>query len=479
MLEAVRVDADDPAGAVEHRRAGRARRRTARCARGRRGSGGRADRGTPASVAVTWPHAGAPAVAAGGHGDDDVARRRRRRRPTSSGRDVAGVDVEHDEVAVDVAAGDRRPARRARRRSATSVVSSRRLWALVSTLPGATTKPVPRPWRPMRHDGGRRPPSLAVRTSSASSSIAVMALLRRRSHYRIASDSTLGRMARQRTDALDAAARRIGDRWSLRVVGALLDGDRTFGELAARRRRHRPDDPHRPAAVAAGACRWSPRPPTSAGRCACATRSPSPAAASARPSPRSPSGAPTGRATATGPVHARLRHARRDPPVVPDVRRARRRRDGDDLDLVLEPARPQGGVRAPGGLRRLQSGWDGRSPSGGFDSRPPPLVSSPCSGGWSRGGHDRTPTADSHRDPGPAPHRPTPRPAVALRDRDRRRAAGDEHDEPRAPPASPRRPTRALPPAPPCAARTPQRGILNITVGARPAGSNRFTVALV
>ena len=32
--------------------------------------------------------------------------------------------------------------------------------------------------------------------------------------------------------ALDAAARRVGDRWSLRVVGALLDGDRTFGELA-------------------------------------------------------------------------------------------------------------------------------------------------------------------------------------------------------------------------------------------------------
>jgi DNA-binding HxlR family transcriptional regulator len=34
-------------------------------------------------------------------------------------------------------------------------------------------------------------------------------------------------------DALDAAARRIGDRWSLRVVGALLAGDRTFGELAS------------------------------------------------------------------------------------------------------------------------------------------------------------------------------------------------------------------------------------------------------
>jgi len=33
----------------------------------------------------------------------------------------------------------------------------------------------------------------------------------------------------------------------------------------------------------------------------------------------------------------------------------------------------QGGVRVPGGLPRLQSGWDGRPPSGGFDSRPPPL----------------------------------------------------------------------------------------------------------
>ena len=32
----------------------------------------------------------------------------------------------------------------------------------------------------------------------------------------------------------------------------------------------------------------------------------------------------------------------------------------------------RGGVRAPGGLPRLQSGRDGRSPSGGFDSRPPP-----------------------------------------------------------------------------------------------------------
>ena len=33
--------------------------------------------------------------------------------------------------------------------------------------------------------------------------------------------------------SLDAAARRIGDRWTLRIVGALLDADRTFGELSA------------------------------------------------------------------------------------------------------------------------------------------------------------------------------------------------------------------------------------------------------
>lgn len=32
--------------------------------------------------------------------------------------------------------------------------------------------------------------------------------------------------------SLDGAVRQIGDRWSLRVIGALLDGDRTFNELA-------------------------------------------------------------------------------------------------------------------------------------------------------------------------------------------------------------------------------------------------------
>ena len=32
-------------------------------------------------------------------------------------------------------------------------------------------------------------------------------------------------------DALDRAARVVGDRWSLLVLGALLDGDRRYGEL--------------------------------------------------------------------------------------------------------------------------------------------------------------------------------------------------------------------------------------------------------
>jgi DNA-binding HxlR family transcriptional regulator len=32
--------------------------------------------------------------------------------------------------------------------------------------------------------------------------------------------------------SLDGAARQIGDRWSLRLIAALLDGDRTFSDLA-------------------------------------------------------------------------------------------------------------------------------------------------------------------------------------------------------------------------------------------------------
>lgn len=32
-------------------------------------------------------------------------------------------------------------------------------------------------------------------------------------------------------DALEHAVRQVGDRWSLRLVATLLDGDRTFGEL--------------------------------------------------------------------------------------------------------------------------------------------------------------------------------------------------------------------------------------------------------
>src|SRR3954451_1733472 len=50
-----------------------------------------------------------------------------------------------------------------------------------------------------------------------------------------------------------------------------------------------------------------------------------------------------------------------------DARPPRQRGDVDSSVIV-----PSGGVWAPGGLHRLQSGRDGRPPSGGFDSRPPP-----------------------------------------------------------------------------------------------------------
>lgn len=33
--------------------------------------------------------------------------------------------------------------------------------------------------------------------------------------------------------SLDGAVRRIGDRWSLRIIAALLEGERTFSELSA------------------------------------------------------------------------------------------------------------------------------------------------------------------------------------------------------------------------------------------------------
>ena len=56
------------------------------------------------------------------------------------------------------------------------------------------------------------------------------------------------------------------------------------------------------------------------------------------------------------------------------IRRSEADSSGVGAATVLD-----GGVRAPGGLHRLQSGWDRRSLSGGFDSRPPPPTSR-----WSR-----------------------------------------------------------------------------------------------
>ena len=44
-------------------------------------------------------------------------------------------------------------------------------------------------------------------------------------------------------------------------------------------------------------------------------------------------------------------------------------------DWDMEERYPHcGGVRVPGGLHCLQNSWNGRSPFGGFDSRPPPPI---------------------------------------------------------------------------------------------------------
>ena len=144
--------------------------------------------------------------------------------------------------------------------------------------------------------------------------------------------------------ALDAAARRIGDRWSLRVVGALLDGDHTFGELAEA------VDGIAPTILTA--------------RLRALQRM---SLVTAAPYERRPlrmrysltePGRRLGGALASlaewgadreghGPARAprRVRLGRRGPPVVPDVRAGGRRRDGRRPHLVLEPSTPG---RCPG-----------------------------------------------------------------------------------------------------------------------------------
>ena len=128
----------------------------------------------------------------------------------------------------------------------TSVVRSRRLWALVTTSPSATTTPQPRPpWRPMRTTDGADGVGdaadgvlLFVRSWWSSRSTA------RDSHLQSASDCiALGMPSPQGLSrpAPGAAAddpgdqgptaAAVGDRWSLLVVGRLLAGPRRFGEL--------------------------------------------------------------------------------------------------------------------------------------------------------------------------------------------------------------------------------------------------------
>jgi hypothetical protein len=69
------------------------------------------------------------------------------------------------------------------------------------------------------------------------------------------------------------------------------------------------------------------------------------------------------------------RRTKMKPHVVPT--RPNARRGKTPTCSAANATLADGGVRVPGGLRRLQSGWEGRTPSGGFDSRPPPPPNEP------------------------------------------------------------------------------------------------------
>ena len=330
MLEAVRVDADDPAVPIEHRGPRGARTRG-------RGVLQRAlDRATPrpAERLLGRRHlapGGATAVAPGCDRDDHVARRHGATAPLER-RGVAGVDVEHDEVAVDVAAGDRAlrraPVGEARPRSCRRAGCGR--WSAPS--PGPPRTRIPRPSPPDRHHRG--------------------------TGRRVHRPHQLGQL-------VDCGHRIL--------LGVTIESLVTLhsGRWSSRRM---PSTPPPAASATAGACassapcsmasaRSASSPPRST---ASPRRSSPPACAHCRacrlitatPYERRPvrmrygltePGRRLGAVIAslaewgaTREGHGRsagppgLRHARGDPPVVPDVRPPDRRRDGRRPDLVLD-----------------------------------------------------------------------------------------------------------------------------------------------
>ena len=251
---------------------------------------------------------------------------------------------------------------RVRRPSANVTVTSspRRLWALVRTVPSAMTTPEPRVPRPIpTMDGPTRSATVATADWSSSMTLMWFGLLvstsvadggdrlvtcnllltptrdnprsrRLRSRRRC---PTLDRRRPRHRRPLEAALDRVGDRWSLLLVEALLERPRRFNELGRRAARHRPEHPDRPA----------PAPRARADR----HRDAVPAAAAAdvlrpdrgRPGPGlGPAAAGglgrPGAAMAANPSrHELVRHGARDPLVVPDLR-GRHRRSGRPRDPV-------------------------------------------------------------------------------------------------------------------------------------------------
>ena len=170
VVDAVGVDPDDLAGAVDHGRARRSRRRRGgvlECSDDARPRGPRNPRSAlvtcpqvartcwrPAVTATTTSPAAAGSSAHCRAGVSPVSTSMTTRSPSTS-------------LPRTVAWAVRPSAKR------TDVVRSRRLWALVTTRPWATTKPLPRPWWPIDTTDG--PTSVvALRTRSVSSWSAFM-----------------------------------------------------------------------------------------------------------------------------------------------------------------------------------------------------------------------------------------------------------------------------------------------------------------
>ena len=149
---------------------------------------------------------------------------------------------------------------------------------------------------------------------------------------------------------LAEAMGRVGDRWTLPVVEALLEGPRRFGELARAAARDRPQHPHRPAAQP-GARRPRRRPPLLAPAAALDLRAHRRGPrAGGRRAPAERVGRAPRRAGAGPPLG--LRHSARGALVLPHMRAGGRRGRGRRAALRVITIDDVRAAAAPPGRRR-------------------------------------------------------------------------------------------------------------------------------